>query len=240
MGKFLSKSASDTVTVPSNESIMNNSVILSASGKHTSSLIFLHGLGDTGHGWASTLAEIRSDNMRIICPTAPTVPVTLNSGFQMPAWFDLKSLDPNGEEDVVGIKKSFDLVELLIKKEVDAGIAPENIVIGGFSQGGALALYTGFSTKYKIGGIVALSCWLPLHKDFPKASAADRTPTLPVLQCHGDCDPVVPFKWGQLTSTLLKKFLPKHEFKTFSGLGHSSSQDELDDIRTFLKEICSD
>lgn len=218
----------------------SNNVVLSARGKHTASLIFLHGLGDTGHGWASTLAEIRSDNIKIVCPTAATMPVTLNSGFQMPAWFDLKSLDPNGDEDAVGIRKSAVLVESLIKAEIDAGINPANIVIGGFSQGGALALYTGLSTKHKIGGVIALSCWLPLHKEFPKAADAARLPGLPVLQCHGDCDPVVPFKWGQLTSTLLKRLVPKHEFRSFSGLGHSSSPDELDDIRSFLKSVCGE
>merc|ERR1712210_429122 len=80
-------------------------VVVPARGKHTGTVIFLHGLGDTGHGWASSLAEIRSDNMRVVCPTAPTIPVTLNSGARMPAWFDLISLDPQGAEDEPGIKK---------------------------------------------------------------------------------------------------------------------------------------
>ena len=99
--------------------------------------------------------------------------------------------------------------------------------------------FPGLTSKHAVGGVIALSCWLPLHKDFPKAAAdASRLPNLPVLQCHGDCDPVVPFKWGQMTSSILKKFLPRHEFKSFAGLGHSSSPDELDEIRSFLKSVC--
>lgn len=131
----------------------DNPVVVSARGKHTGTLIFLHGLGDTGHGWASSLAEIRSDNMRIVCPTAPTIPVTLNSGtdqyfsslrlghgyllfagVKMPAWFDLISLDPQGAEDEPGIKKAAKEVEKLITAEISSGVPAERILIGGFSQ----------------------------------------------------------------------------------------------------------
>ena len=155
------------------------------------------------------------------------------AGFQMPAWFDLMSLDPNGPEDEAGIKKSVDRVEKLIAEEIASGVPAERIVLGGFSQGGALALYTGLTTKHKLAGLVALSCWFPMHKSLPDAA---RNREVPVLQCHGDCDPVVPYKWGQMTSTLLKKLLAKHDFKTFKGLGHSSSPDEMDDVQTFLNE----
>jgi len=211
----------------------DNPVVVSARGKHTGTLIFLHGLGDTGHGWASSLAEIRSDNMRIVCPTAPTIPVTLNSGVKMPAWFDLISLDPQGAEDEPGIKKAAKEVEKLITAEISSGVPAERILIGGFSQGGALALYTGLSTTHKLGGIVVLSTWFPLHKTM---QSVVRNLDVPVLHCHGDCDPLVPYKWGQMTSTLLKRVLTRHEFKTYKGVGHSSSPDELGDIQAFLNE----
>lgn len=86
----------------------------------------------------------------------------------MPAWFDLLSLDPEGEEDEAGLKKSFALVSALVDEELGAGISAEHIFLGGFSQGGALALYSGLQLgKNKVGGgIVALSCWLPLHQQF--------------------------------------------------------------------------
>ncbi len=152
----------------------------------------------------------------------------------MPAWFDLFSLDPRGPEDEAGIKKSSSKVEALIAEELRGGVAPENIILGGFSQGGALALYSGLTLgRAKVGAIVALSCWLPMHKSIKLASSG----LPPVLQCHGDCDPVVPYKWGQLTSTLLKDLGVDHVFKTYSGLGHSSAEEELAEVRNFLERF---
>ena len=119
-------------------------------------------------GWASAMAQIRPAHVKVICPTAPTMPVTLNNGFRMPSWFDLRTLDVGGPEDVDGIKSAARNVHDMIEKEVHAGIAPSNIMIGGFSQGGALALYSALTYPQKIAGVVALSGWLPLHKNFPK------------------------------------------------------------------------
>ena len=158
----------------------------------------------------------------------------------MPAWFDLLTLDPRGSEDEAGIKKAYGWVQQIIESEISAGIPPEKIIIGGFSQGGALALYTGLNTTHKIGGILALSCWMPMHQQFmaekSKAAEGQQPSYPPVLQCHGDCDPVVPYKWGQLTSTLLKSLKLDHEFKSYRGLGHSSGDEEMEDVRKFLTE----
>lgn len=211
-------------------------VVISPSGKHTGTLIFCHGLGDTGHGWASTLADVRQSHVKIICPTAETMPVTLNSGFQMPAWFDLFSLDPTGQEDDRGIEKSKQIITNLIEQEINNGIDPSRIILGGFSQGGALALYTGLTGKFKLAGIIALSCWLPLHKTFPGALNSANC-EVPILQAHGDCDPVVPYRWGQMTSTAMKGFVKTHDFKTYKGLAHSSGTAELQDVGQFCKSI---
>jgi len=192
---------------------MPDPVVVAPAGKHTASLIFLHGLGDTGHGWASTIASIRPAHVKVICPTASKMPVTLNSGFSMPSWFDLLSLDPAGKEDEAGIKAAHKLVEKLIEQEVKAGIPSERIMLGGFSQGGALALYTCLHSNTRLAGLAALSCWAPLHKQLGSSSQANRD--IPYYQAHGDCDPVVPYKWGQLTSQILRDILPNHEFKTY-------------------------
>lgn len=152
----------------------------------------------------------------------------------MPAWFDLMSLDPKGPEDDKGIEKSRQVINQLIEDEIKNGIDPSRIVVGGFSQGGALALYTGLTCKHKLGGIVALSCWLPMNRKFPDAAL---NPEVPCLQCHGDCDPVVQYLWGQMTSAALKAFMSNHEFKSYSGLGHSSSQSEMRDIKDFLLKL---
>merc|ERR1712013_589908 len=146
---------------------MPDPVVVSASAKHTATLIFLHGLGDTGHGWATTIAAIRPPHVKVICPTANKMPVTLNSGFEMPSWFDLMTLDATGPEDEPGIKAASTLVNNLIAEEVKAGVPSDRIMLGGFSQGGALALYTALHTEHKLGGVIALSCWAPLHKQLP-------------------------------------------------------------------------
>ncbi|XP_049807714.1 acyl-protein thioesterase 1 isoform X2 [Schistocerca nitens] len=188
-------------------------VIIAATAKHTATVIFLHGLGDTG----------------------PTMPVTLNGGFRMPSWFDLRTLDANGPEDEEGIKRATELVHGMIEQEVKAGIPSNRIVLGGFSQGGALALYSALKFPKPLAGVIALSCWLPLHKQFPAAAVANKD--IPYIQCHGDCDPIVPYKWGQMTASLLKQFLRQIEFKTYRGMMHSSSDEEILDLKAFLEKV---
>ncbi|XP_017773417.1 PREDICTED: acyl-protein thioesterase 1 [Nicrophorus vespilloides] len=212
---------------------MASPVVIAASAKHTATLIFLHGLGDTGQGWASAMTAIRPSHVKVICPTAPTMPVTLNAGFRMPSWFDLKTLDIGGPEDDEGIKKAAKQIHTMIDDEVKAGIPASNILLGGFSQGGALALYSAFIYPQKLAGVVSLSCWLPLHKSFPKEMKTSNE--LQVLQCHGDCDPVVPYKWGQMTASILKTMLKSPEFRTYGGLMHTSSEEELNDVKKFIE-----
>lgn len=209
-------------------------VIIEASGQKTASVIFLHGLGDTGHGWASTLASIKPSHAKVICPTAEQMPVSLNAGYRMPSWFDLYSLDIAGKEDLEGIRAAAKKVHALIDKEVADGVPANRVVLGGFSQGGALALYSGLTYAKKLAGVVSLSCWLPDHKNFPKLVAGNPNLDTPILQCHGDCDPVVPFKWGQMTSSVLKTIVKNITFKSYSGLQHSSSPEELEDIQNFI------
>lgn len=178
------------------------------------------------------MAEIRPKHMKVICPTAPRIPVTLNAGFQMPSWFDLKSLDVSGAEDENGITKATNDIHDMIKTEIKSGIPSNRIMVGGFSQGGALALYVGLTFTEPLAGIMALSCWLPLHKSFP---AAKKSPdTLPIFQCHGDFDPVVTYKYGQLSSSVLKQFMKNTQFKTYNGLGHSSNEEEMADLKVFI------
>lgn len=213
---------------------MAGKVVIEASSKHTATVIFFHGLGDTGHGWASSLAEIKPAYVKLVCPTAPTMPVTLNSGFRMPSWFDLKGLDLSAGEDTEGIKRAAVSVHSLIEDELKAGIPSNRIMIGGFSQGGALSLYSSLRTSHKLAGVIALSCWLPLRDTFP-ANIAGNTETQ-MLVCHGDADPVVPHRWGSESASILKKFNKTVDFRTYKGLSHSSSDKEMKDIKTFIEQ----
>jgi len=211
------------------------SVVVKATAKHTASLIFLHGLGDTGHGWSASFEEIKMAHVKSICPNAPVSPVTLNGGFRMPSWFDIKSLTFQGEQDETGIKDAAANIRSIIEDEIKTGIPSDRIVLGGFSQGGALALYTALTMEKPLAGILALSSWLPLHKSFPEAIKGNKDTK--ILQCHGDIDPVVNFTLGQMTADVLSSFCSNLEFKTYQGLGHSSSPQEMNDVKEWLKKV---
>lgn len=211
------------------------SVIVNATSKHTASLIFLHGLGDTGHGWSQGFSGLGINHLKSICPNASVIPVTLNARFRMPAWFDIYSLNPGEREDDEGIKSSAIEIRKLVEEEIKSGIPSERIVLGGFSQGGALALYTALTMEKTLGGILALSSWLPLHKEFPKCVKGNRD--TPILQCHGDADPVVPCEFGEMSKSVLTSFCSKVEFKKYSGMAHSSSDQEMKDVMQWLNTV---
>lgn len=185
-------------------------------------LIFLHGLGDSGHGWATSIADIVPSYVKVICPTAPVQPVTLNGGYAMNSWFDLLTLAPDGKEDQKGILAACNTVmQMVADEETKSGIPTKRIAIGGFSQGGGLAVHTGLRYPKPLAGVLALSAWLPLHKDYPGA-ASEANKNIPMLQCHGDADVIVPYPWGSRSASLISSFNPQHEFKTYPGMGHSS------------------
>lgn len=210
-------------------------IIVNATSKHTASLIFLHGLGDTGHGWSEAFKMLRGlTHVKFIFPNAPVSAVTLNGGFRMPSWFDILSLTFSGPEDEEGIKKATLQIRSLIEEEIKCGIPSEKIVLGGFSQGGALALYTALTTEKTLGGILALSSWLPLNKSFPGSVKGNQDTN--ILQCHGKMDPVVGYKYGEMTKEALTSFCSKHEFKSYVDLAHSSSPKEMSDVNEWLKK----
>jgi len=211
-------------------------VILKPRIKQTASMIFLHGLGDTGHGWASLLNTIRPDHIKVICPTAPVIPITLNLGFRMPGWFDIPSLEnlDEDEHDMEGMARSAETVYKLIRGEVRAGIPSQRIMIGGFSQGAAVALFSAMHTQERLGGCVALSTMLP-EKDLPDPSLMVNK-DIPYFQAHGESDNILPLSHGIQTSKILKQFLPNHQFKTYH-CQHECTDRELTDVKEFI-ETC--
>jgi len=209
-------------------------VVLKARIKQTASMIFLHGIGDTGHGWASVLNTVRPDHLKVICPTAPTIPITLNLGFRMPAWFDIESMDFEQETDIEGVKESAKVVFRLLDAEVRSGIPSQKIIVGGFSQGGALALYCALNYEKPLGGCIALSTFFPDDK-FPDI-ASSKNKDIPFFQAHGVNDHILPLKYGMLTSTKLKSHLSNHEFKTYN-IQHECSDRELSDVKNFIESI---
>ncbi|XP_004275061.1 acyl-protein thioesterase 1 [Orcinus orca] len=213
--------------------------IVPAVRKATAVVIFLHGLGDTGHGWAEAFAGIRSAHIKYICPHAPVMPVTLNMNMAMPSWFDIIGLSPDSQEDETGIKQAAESVKALIDQEVKNGIPSNRIILGGFSQGGALSLYTALTTQQKLAGVTALSCWLPLRASFPQGPISGVNRDISILQCHGDSDPLVPLMFGSLTAERLKTLVNPTNvtFKTYGGMTHSSCQQEMMDVKQFIDKL---
>jgi len=161
-------------------------------------VIWLHGLGDSGHGFAPIVPELRLDpalDIKFIFPHAPVQPVTINGGMAMNAWYDIKSLDLDNRADEAGVKDSSSLVEALLRQQVDAGIASENIVLAGFSQGGVIALHLATGLNLPLAGVLAMSTYMckPQNLAEHKHDANNATP---FFMCHGNQDEVVPINAG--------------------------------------------
>lgn len=168
----------------------------------------------------------KKSHVRYVFPTAPISPVSLNGGLPMPSWFDIYGLGPDSPEDEQGVKQSAQKLAQLISDEEKRGIPRDRIVIGGFSQGGAVALYTAFTISGpKLGGLLALSTWMPSHKTLPESIKQSENKSIKILQCHGLADPVVQFALGSRTSELLAASCPNFKFKQYENLQHSSSDE---------------
>ncbi|KAI1150331.1 phospholipase/Carboxylesterase [Nemania diffusa] len=219
-------------------------LFFSASAKHTATVIFLHGLGDTGFGWASAaegwIRRGKLDEVKWVLPHAPRMPITAAEGMPMPGWFDIAALnggieDIRSNQDEPGLMKTRDYVNSLIQAEIDAGIPANRIVVGGFSQGGAMALLTGLTAKVKLAGIVGLSCWLPLDVKFPSlVQESDLNHETPIFMAHGTADGVVPTGLGMLSHEALKRQNFPVSMKLYPGMAHSACQEELDEVEAFL------
>lgn len=212
-------------------------IVFNARDKHTGTIIMLHGLGDSGDGWAPVGAEWAPDlkHVKFIFPHAPNRPITVNFGMSMPGWYDIATLeDINQREDKEGLHESQRYIESLIDAEIASGVKSDRIVVAGFSQGGAVAMLM-LRSKHKLGGIVGLSTYMPLRKEPPLISEANAK--TPIFQAHGDADYTVAYKYGVDTHNLLKESGANITFKTYNGMGHSAVPQEIADVGNFLKKV---
>lgn len=208
------------------------------SGKHTSTIVFLHGLGDTGHGWADNLNSLGLSKTKVVCPTAPTRPVRLNMGMAMPAWFDLPPMGPEmlTSIDWEGVRSSTRQVHAILEREIAAGTPSENIIVGGFSQGGCLALRAALSFPKPLGGLVILSSFVGPSDDLKyEAKLPPTNLKVPFFWGHGHADAVVPFAFGKVGVDQLKQLGYAIEFKSYPGLAHSACPEEMRDVTAFIR-----
>jgi len=205
--------------------------------KHTATVIYTHGLGDTANGWAEPMymLAMKLPWIKFILPTAPNSPVTLNGGMVMPSWYDIEGLSERALERADGIEDSKKTLVGLMKKENEIGITNERIILAGFSQGGALSLYTGLSIS-RLAGILCMSGYLPNHAGVVCNLPLDT----PILQCHGRADPMVPFRAATMTNDYLKDKGYSPKLLAYAGLEHSANEEELQDVTKFLKETIPD
>lgn len=196
-------------------------------------LIFFHGLGDQGDGWADAFKhEMRVPYVKYIFPNAQSRPVTLNFGMRMPAWYDILGLSENSGEDDEGIELAKNYVHGLIREEIAAGIPSKRIAIGGFSMGGALALYAGLTFDQPLGCIISMSGFLLQRNKIPGNHVANLK--TPIFLGHGRQDFLVPFSFGQLTELTLKKFNPNVILKPYE-CQHGSTPQEHKDVLAFIR-----
>jgi len=210
-------------------------VVVEPQGPHRASVIWLHGLGADGHDFEPIVPHLqlpRELGVRFVFPNAPRIPVSINGGMVMPAWYDIRDLDPRSRHDPEGIARTQRSVEALIAEEQRRGIPAERIVLVGFSQGGAMALHIGVRHADRIAGIVALSCYL-VQRDAleQEASAANRD--VPILWVHGSHDPMVTYDRGVASVRALEAAGWKVDFKTYPMM-HEVCMEELEDIAAFL------
>ena len=201
-------------------------------------VIWLHGLGADGHDFEPIVPELvqRSERaLRFVFPHAPMRPVTLNAGYVMRAWYDIIAIDRRAAEDESGIRASQALITELIRRENARGIATERIVLAGFSQGGAMALYSGTRYAERLAGIIGLSCYQLLAGRF----AAERDPAnqaTPIFLAHGTEDPVVPPALGEATCRQLQAAGYTVEWHAYS-MPHSVCPQEVADIGAWLRRV---
>ena len=204
-------------------------------GRADAAVILMHGLGADGHDFESLASELRLPSahvIRWIFPHAPVRPVTINGGYRMRAWYDIVSFDPRTPEDGDGIRESAEAIGALVDAERDRGIAADRIILAGFSQGGAIALYTALRSAERLGGLVGMSCYLPLASAL-EAEASPANASVPIFLAHGGYDPVVPFMLGEKTRDSLLSLGYDVDWHTYP-MQHSVCAEEVADLRAWL------
>lgn len=203
---------------------------------HRASVIWLHGLGADGYDFVDIppMLDLPAKmGIHFIFPHAPVRPVSLNGGYKMRAWFDLYSLSPDAEQDAKGIYEAQKLINNIIDQEIASGIPADKIILAGFSQGAALALYAGLHYPQQLGGILALSGFLVLAGQTPLAKDSPNS-KIPILLMHGQGDDVVPINLAETTRNKLLVSGFSSDFKVYP-MGHSVCAEELQDIAKWLQ-----
>ncbi len=202
------------------------------------SIIWMHGLGADGNDFVPIVRELNLTGLpaiRFVFPHAETMPVTINNGYVMRAWYDILGMDLVRREDEAGLRASQARIEQLIAREIARGIPAERIVLAGFSQGCAMTLQTGLRYPHKLAGLMCLSGYLPLADKIAAERSAANQQT-PIFMAHGRGDNVVLINRAEASRELLTSLgyaIAWHEYM----MPHSVCEEELDDIGGWLRSV---
>jgi phospholipase/carboxylesterase len=213
-----------------------DAVVLAPATQASASVVWLHGLGADGHDFVPIVPELKlpaSPGIRFVFPHAAVRAVTLNMGMRMRAWYDIKTLTAEGRADETGLRESIGRLDALIAAERALGIESRRIVVAGFSQGGAVALHGALRHPEALGGVLALSCYLPLQAVLANELAEANRQT-PILMCHGQHDPVLPLALGVAACNWLRAAGYRVEWKEYP-MQHQVCLPEIQDIAAWLR-----
>ena len=212
------------------------------TGKNpTAAVIWMHGLGADANDFVPVVNELGLDSapaVRFVFPNAPMRPVTINNGYVMRAWYDVSFGDLEGKSrraDEQGVRESQSQIDALIEREISRGISHKNILLAGFSQGGAVALQTGLRYPRKLAGVMALSTYLPLAESLPQEGTLENK-TVPIFMAHGVFDPVVPLVMGAGSMTFLISLGYAVDWRQYP-MQHSVCPQEIQDIGAWLRNV---
>ena len=217
---------------------MLETIEVETAAKPNAAVIWLHGLGADGHDFEPIVPELvqRGERAwRFVFPNAPVRPVTINGGAVMRAWYDIRGLDRTAVEDVAGFRDTDKHVRQLIAREGERGIPANRIVLAGFSQGGAVSLYTALRLPEALAGVMALSCFLPGQASFDVERAPANNAT-PIFMAHGQSDNVLPIPLGTQSRDFLKAQGYAVEWHDYP-MAHAVCAAEIADIRKFLLRV---
>jgi len=212
------------------------SFTVEATEEHTATVIWLHGLGDSGKEWTKLASAISVPWAKFVFPTAARQESTICEGATMNSWYDITGLGVKElRADEEGIRKSIEHIHSLLKAEIEAGTPSERIIVGGFSQGGCVAIAAAMTFEQELGGVMAVSSW------YPRGVADTPTPAnkkLPVMLCHGEVDPIAKVEWSRKAFEYLLDMDMPAEGNVYPGVGHEFTPAEVTDMKEFIQRNC--
>lgn len=215
-------------------------VIMHGQTPATHAVVWLHGLGATADDFPPIVPELGlSDSCSIlfVFPQAPVRPITINGGMSMPGWYDIKGMSIEDKQDAIGMAESQATVDQILDELIESGIPSSNIVLAGFSQGGAVTYYAGVRSKHKLAGLLTLSTYLPFEENTEKEQSGANINT-PIFASHGSFDPVVPISLGEMSVKALKQLGFDVQWQVYP-MEHQVAMEQIQSIGTWINKVFS-